>query len=74
MNFKKIIRQIAKQNGVTSSEVKEEMEKAMKISMASHNHLAITHWKNISQDCKEPQLEDFVTYIVKTSIADFKGF
>jgi len=50
------------------------MEKAMKISMASHNPLAITHWENMSQDCKKPQLEDFVTYIVKTSIADFKGF
>ena len=35
MNFKNIIRQIAKQNGVTPAEVKRDIQEAIRIGMAS---------------------------------------
>lgn len=70
MNLKRIIRQIAKENGVTPAEVRKDMEEAMRASMASSDPVAMAHWKNISPDGKEPKLEDFITYIATTAKAE----
>ena len=65
MNLKRIIRQIAKENGVTPAEVRKDMEEAMRASMASSDPVAMAHWRNISPDGKEPKLKDFIAYIAK---------
>lgn len=67
MNLKRIIRQIAKEHGVTPAEVRKDMEEAMRVSMASSNPVAMAHWRSISPDGKEPQLKDFIAYIAKTA-------
>ena len=72
MNLKRIIRQIAKEHGVTPAEVRKDMEEAMRASMASSDPVAMAHWRNISPDGKEPQLEDFIAYIAKTATQTVK--
>ena len=42
MNLKRIIRQIAKEHGVTPAEVRKDMEEAMRVSMASSDPEAIS--------------------------------
>lgn len=70
MNLKRIIRQIAREHGVTPAEVRRDMEEAMRVSMTSSNPIAVAHWENISSNGKEPKLEDFIAYIVKTANAN----
>lgn len=47
MNFKNIIRQIAKQNGVTPAEVKKDIREAIRIGMASPDPAVQAHWRRI---------------------------
>lgn len=70
MNIKRIIRQIARQHGVSPAEVRKDMEEAMRASMASSNPTAMAHWKKISPNGQEPRLEDFVKYIAKTAVSE----
>lgn len=72
MNLKRIIRQIAKEHGVTPAEVRKDMEEAMRVSMASSDPEAMAHWRNISLDGKEPQLEDFIAYLTKMATQPVK--
>ena len=65
MNLKRIIRQIAKENGVTPAVVRKDMEESMRASMASSDPVAMAHWNNISKDGKEPKLEDFIAYLAQ---------
>ena len=59
---KKIIKQIAMQNGVTPEYVEEEMRKAMRAGMASTDPHAQELWKQIAPDCKEPDLDTFLKF------------
>ena len=59
---KKIIKQIAMQNGVTPEYVEEEMRKAMRAGMASTDPLAQELWKQIAPDGKEPDLDTFLKF------------
>ena len=64
MNTKAIIRQIAKEHGVTPAEVKRDMQFAIKEAMSSTDPVARKHWKRISPDGSEPSIEQFLTYVV----------
>lgn len=64
MNTKAIIRQIAKEHGVTPAEVKRDMQFAIKEAMSSTDPVAHEHWKRISPDGSEPSIEQFLTYVV----------
>ena len=61
---KKIIKQIAMQNGVTPEFVEEEMRKAMRAGMASTDPHAQELWKQIAPDGKEPDLDTFLKFCV----------
>ena len=64
MNTKAIIRQIAREHGVTSDEVKRDMQFAIRKAMQSTDHVAREHWKKISPDGSEPSIEQFLTYVI----------
>lgn len=59
---KKIIKQIAMQNGVTPEFVEEEMRKAMRAGMASTDPHAQELWKQIAPDGKEHDLDTFLKF------------
>ena len=59
---KKIIKQIAMQNGVTPEFVEEEMRKAMRAGMASTDPHAQELWKQIAPDGKETDLDTFLKF------------
>ena len=60
---KKIIKQIAMQNGVTPEYVEEEMRKAMRAGMASTDPHAQELWKKIAPDGKEPSIDRFLEFV-----------
>lgn len=60
---KKIIKQIAMQNGVTPEYVEEEMRKAMRAGMASTDPHAQELWKQIAPDGKEPSIDRFLEFV-----------
>ena len=45
MNFNNIIRQIAKENGVSPAEVKKDMQEAIRVGMASPDPKVQAEWK-----------------------------
>lgn len=62
MTTKKIIRQIAKKNGVTPQEVERDMKEAIRAGMASTDPTAQALWKQIAPDGKEPSIETFLKF------------
>ena len=62
MNFKNIIRQIAKEHGVTPAEVKKDMQEAIRIGMSSTDPVAQAYWKRIAPTGKEPTVEEFLAF------------
>lgn len=60
MSTKKIIRQIAKSNGVTPQEVERDMKEAIRQAMASTDPQAQAFWKQIAPDGKEPDIGTFL--------------
>ncbi len=63
MKFSKIIRQVAKQNGVTPAEVERDIKEAIRIGMASSDPLVQARWKIISPSGAEPSVDEFLTYV-----------
>ena len=61
MNFKNIIRQIAKQNGVTPAEVKRDIQEAIRIGMASTDPNVQIHWRRMSPN-------EVLTYLVTATV------
>ena len=68
MDFKNIIRQIAKQNGVTPAEVKRDIQEAIRIGMASSDPNVQAHWKRMSPNGSEPTLEEVLTYLISQTV------
>lgn len=62
MTTKEIIRQIAKQHGVTPEQVEADMKEAISAGMASTDPHAQELWKQIAPDGKEPSIETFLNY------------
>ena len=56
MTTKKIIRQIAKQNGVTPQEVINDIKEAIRVGMASTEPTARAFWQQIAPEGKEPSI------------------
>ena len=68
MSTKKIIRQIAKQNGVTPAEVKRDIQEAIRIGMASSDPSVQAHWKRMSPSGTEPTINEVLTYLVSETV------
>ena len=64
MSVEKIIRQIAKEYGVTPKEVEADMKEAMREAMASPDPKARAFWSELAPDEKEPSIEKFLTAFV----------
>ncbi len=64
MNFKNIIRQIAKQNGVTPAEVRKDIREAIRIGMASPDPAVQAHWRKMSPTGDKPSINQVLTYLV----------
>ncbi|MBQ7048181.1 MAG: hypothetical protein IJN86_04455 [Clostridia bacterium] len=62
MSTKKIIRQIAKENGVTPEEVETEMREAIRIGMASVDPEVQKFWNRLAPDGKEPSIDAFLRF------------
>ena len=63
MDFDNIIRQIADKNGVSPTEVKNEMKKAIRVGMQSPDPKVQAHWRKISPSGKEPTINEVLTYL-----------
>ncbi len=63
MNFKNIIRQIAKQNGVTTAEVKKDIREAIRVGMSSPDPAVQAHWRSMSPTGAEPSINQVLTYL-----------
>lgn len=63
MTSKKIIKQIAKREGITEQQVEKDMKKAIRLAMASPNPDAQKFWKQIAPDGKVPSVEEFLKAI-----------
>ena len=62
MTTKEIIRQIAKQHGVTPEQVEADIKEAIRAGMGSTDPHAQELWKQIAPDGKEPSIETFLNY------------
>lgn len=62
MSTNKIIRQIAKENGVTPKEVETELREAIRMGMTSTNPDVQEFWKQVAPDGKEPPLDVFLKF------------
>ena len=60
---KRIIKNIADQNGITAKEAEREMMEAIRTAMASPDPRAQALWKQICPDGKEPDLDTFLTLV-----------
>lgn len=65
MNTKAIIRQIAKEHGVTPAEVKRDMQFAIKEAMNSTDPVAREHWNVLSPNGKVPTIKQVLTYMAR---------
>ena len=70
MNFNNIIRQIAKENGVSPAEVKKDMQEAIREAMASPDPKVQAEWKKISPSGKEPSIEELLTYLTLRLVSE----
>ena len=61
--MKNIIKEVAKANGTTEQEVKNEMRIAIKAAMQSKELAAQAFWKQIAPDGKEPPVEKVIASI-----------
>ena len=61
--MKNIIKEVAKANGITEQEVKNEMRIAIKAAMQSKEPAAQAFWKQIAPDGKEPPVEKVIASI-----------
>ena len=55
-----VIKKIAKANGVSEKEVREEMRMAIKAAMANSDPQAKATWKMMFPNGKEPTPEEFI--------------
>lgn len=66
MTTKQIIRQIARENGVTPEQVEADMKEAIREAMtstaASDDPVAKELWKQLAPDGKEPTIEEFLRF------------
>ena len=69
MNFNNIIRQIAKENGVSPAEVKKDMQEAIRVGMASPDPKVQAEWKRISPSGKEPSVEELLAYLTLKAVS-----
>ena len=63
MTTKEIIVDVARQQGMTPSEVEKEMKEAIREAMASPDPHAQELWRQIAPDGKEPTLDHFLTVV-----------
>ena len=63
MTTKEIIAEVARQQGMTPSEVEKEMKEAIREAMASPDPHAQELWRQSAPDGKEPTLDYFLTVV-----------
>lgn len=65
MSTRKIIRQVAKNNGVSPKEVERDIKAAIRAAMASENPETQAFWREISPNGKEPSVDRFLKFCAK---------
>ena len=73
MSAKRIIKQIAIKNNVTTSEVRAELKKAMAISMMSQSPAAKEFRKQLLRGNKNPSVEDFLQLCIEKAKTAING-
>lgn len=60
----RIIKQIAKKNGVSPNQVKKDMKEAIRMAMLNRNSTPQSKalWDKLSPDGKEPSVEQFIAF------------
>lgn len=64
MTTTEIIKQIAKDRGISPEKVEEEMRNAICQAMATKDQQAQALWKQLSPDGKEPSIDRFLEFCV----------
>lgn len=64
MKTNEIIRQIAKERGISPKKVEEEMRYAIREAMATKEPQAQALWKQLAPDGKEPSIDQFLKFCV----------
>ena len=62
-NFEAILERIAKTEHTTKEHIRQEIQKAMDLAMASPDPLIQAKWAQIPKSGKKLTLEEFVTYM-----------
>lgn len=65
MNAKKAIREVAKRNGVSESEVRREIEAAVTDARNSNDPKAQAYWKSFPSKGEYPTVEEVITQVAK---------
>ena len=61
-----IIREVAKKNGVSEKEVRNELKIAIRVAMQSTDPIAQFFWKQIVPDGREPSVEKVIAALAST--------
>ncbi len=64
MKTSEIIRQIAKERGISPKQAEEEMRCAIREAMATKDPQAQALWKQLAPDGKEPSIDRFLEFCV----------
>lgn len=65
MSTKSIIRQVAKNNGVSTKEVKRNLQDAIKKGASSLDPNVQILWKEIAPKSKEPSIDELLHFCIK---------
>lgn len=68
MSTREILRQIARENGVSVRQVKADIKEAMRAGMSCKTPQAQAFWGDLSPDGKEPSIDAFLKFCTKTMI------
>ena len=74
MSTKKIIRQVAKNNGVSKGEVKRNLQEAISIGISSPDPNVKALWKEIAPIGKEPTVDELLNFCVKIFVSKIGDF
>ncbi len=66
MNINRIFRQIAIKNGVSVSQVRQDIQKALDEGWDSSDEKVKAYWRKIPTKHKKPTLEEVVLYIISS--------
>lgn len=66
MSLQKVLRIIAKQNGITEAHVRQEIQRALDEGWNSTDERVRTNWRKIPTKYQKPTMEEVVEFIINS--------